>query len=248
MRNEVQQFDAAPDLSVLSWCASEIRQSLQNAVDALRRQLGAGPDDASALRAARTGVHQAHGALAIVGLSGVPMMTAEAERFLDAVESGALALDAAGVDAFAGACGAVAEYLDGLLAGEPHQPLHLFPYYRDLLAARGAQRIHPADLFVVPQPRRAFEAPEVRVRDAAALAAARGEFERGLLRLMRDPKDAAALAAMRDAVETVLHSERGARQAAFWRAALACFDAWRDGALPLDVPAKRLLARINLQI
>ena len=248
MRDEVQQFDAAPDLSVLSWCASEIRQSLQNAVDALRRQLGAGPDDASALRAARTGVHQAHGALAIVGLSGVPMMTAEAERFLDAVESGALSLDAAAVDAFAGACGAVAEYLDGLLAGEPHQPLHLFPYYRDLLAARGAQRIHPADLFVVPQPRRAFEAPEVRVRDAAALAAARGEFERGLLRLMRDPKDAAALAAMRDAVETVLHSERGARQAAFWRAALACFDAWRDGALPLDVPAKRLLARINLQI
>ena len=248
MRDEVQQFDAAPDLSVLSWCASEIRQSLQNAVDALRRQLGAGPDDASALRAARTGVHQAHGALAIVGLSGVPMMTAEAERFLDAVEGGAVSLDAAGVDAFAGACSAVAEYLDGLLAGEPHQPLYLFPYYRDLLAARGAQRIHPSDLFVVPQPVRAFDAPEVRVTQPATLAAARGEFERGLLKLMRDPTDAAALAAMRDAVDAVLHSERGARQAAFWRAALACFEAWRDGALPLDVPAKRLLARINLQI
>ncbi|MCM5572396.1 Hpt domain-containing protein [Burkholderiaceae bacterium FT117] len=247
--DEVQQFDAAPDLSVLSWCAAEIRQSLQNSVDSLRRQLAAGPDDASALRAARTGVHQAHGALAIVGLSGVPALTAEAERFIDAIERGAASLDEAAVEAFAGACGAVAEYLDGLLAGDAHQPLYLFPYYRDLLAARGESRIQASDLFVVPAPAGPIvEPPPIRVTDGGQLAAARADFERGLLKLMRDPADRAALDAMRAAVDTVLHSERGARQAVFWRAALACFEAWAGGSLPLDVAAKRLLARINLQI
>jgi chemosensory pili system protein ChpA (sensor histidine kinase/response regulator) len=249
MIEDDSQFDAAPDLSVLSWCAAEIRQSLQDAVDRLRRQLASGGADKAPLREARTSVHQAHGALSIVGLSGVPRVTAEAERFVEAIEGGALALDEAKIELFAGACAAVAEYLEDLLAGEPHQPLHLFPYYRDLLEARGAQRIHPSDLMIVSPPAGDLaDPPPVKVTDPAALAAARGGFERSLLKLMRDPGDKAALAVMRAAVDAVLHSERGARQAVFWRSALACFDAWRDGELALDVDAKRLLARINLQI
>ena len=44
--------DSGPELSVLSWCAGEIRQSLQTAGESLHRQLQAGPDDTSALRAA----------------------------------------------------------------------------------------------------------------------------------------------------------------------------------------------------
>src|SRR5690606_25795759 len=120
MRDEVLQFDAAPDLSVLSWCAAEIRQSLQDAVDRLRRQLASGGADKAPLREARTAVHQAHGALSIVGLSGVPRVTAEAERFVEAIEGGALAFDEAKIELFSGACAAVAEYLEDLLAGEPH--------------------------------------------------------------------------------------------------------------------------------
>ncbi len=42
---------------------------------------------------------------------------------------------------------ALLEYLEELLAGLPHQPVRLFPYYRSLLQVRGAERIHPADLF-----------------------------------------------------------------------------------------------------
>ncbi|MFA7666924.1 MAG: Hpt domain-containing protein, partial [Burkholderiaceae bacterium] len=249
MTGDNPPFDMPPDLSVLSWCVNEIKQSLQAAVDGLRQRQTAGPDDADALAAARAAVHQAHGALAIVGLSGVPKVTAAAERFVEAIESAELALDPAATDVFGAACAAVAEYLDALLAGEPHQPLYLYPYYRDLLQARGAARIHPADLLVVPRPAGDLcDPPPVKLTDPAAIAAARGGFERSLLKLMRDPADRAALTVMRTAVDAILHTARGARQPVFWRTLLACFDGWLSGKLAIGVDAKRLLARTNLQI
>ncbi|NLD70191.1 MAG: hybrid sensor histidine kinase/response regulator, partial [Limnobacter sp.] len=239
--------DSGPELSVLSWCAGEIRQSLQAAGEALRRQLQAGPDDASALRAAGIALHQAHGALSVVGLSGVQVLTAEGERLLDAFGSGSVELTESRASAFERACTALAEYLDGLLAGDRHQPLYLFPYYRDLAFARGAERVSPSDLLAL-RPNGLPALDPARHSDASALAAARAAFERGLLRLLRNPEDRQALLAMHGAVDTVLHSPRGRAQAPFWQAALACFEAWRDGALSLDVNGKRLLARINLQI
>ncbi|MEB2336199.1 MAG: Hpt domain-containing protein, partial [Burkholderiales bacterium] len=243
----------APDLATLSWCAGEIRDSLAASEAKLREQFGRGdgaPDDElSALRAARVTLHQAHGALVLVDLPGVPLLSAEAETLLDQVERGQLRLSRELVERIARSFGAIVEYLDEVLLGEPQQPLYLFPYYRDLLEARGAERVHPADLFVVPVAAQLVVADaQARVLDTATLSAARAQFERGLLQVLRKPDDAAGIAALHQAIDMVAGSQIGARHPTFWKVALAWFEALHDGAIVLDVYGKRLLARMNLQL
>ncbi len=243
----------APDLATLSWCVAEIRESLAASEAKLREQLGRGEgaedEDLSALRAARVTLHQAHGALALVDLPGVPLVSAEAETLLDQVERGQLRLSRELVERLARAFAAIVEYLDEALHGEPQPPLYLFPFYRDLLEARGAERVHPADLFVVPVAAQLVVADEqVRELDAATLSAARAQFERGLLQVLRRSADASGIVALHQAIDTVAGSQVGARHPTFWKVALAWFEALRDGAIELDVYGKRLLARMNLQL
>ncbi len=243
----------APDLATLSWCAGEIRESLAASEAKLREQLGRGDsahdDEMSALRAARVTLHQAHGALVLVDLPGVSLLSAEAETLLEQVGRGQLRLSRELVERIARGFGAIVEYLDEVLLGEPQQPLYLFPYYRDLLEARGAERVHPADLFVVPVAAQLVVADaQVRSLEGAALSAARAQFERGLLQVLRNPADAAGIAALHQAIDAVAGSQVGARHPTFWKVALAWFEALRDGAIALDVYGKRLLARMNLQL
>lgn len=245
-RNEALE---SVDLATLSWCIGEIRESLANCERRLRERLQAADDGGDALAAARAALHQAHGALAVVDVAGVSIVTGEAEQLLDRVVGGQVALDAPLVERFASAFNAVVEYLDELLLGQAQQPLYLFPYYASLLQARSAERIHPADLFVVPVSARLVEADAtVRERDPSELNGARVSFERALLSLLRDPADRTALATLHSAVATIGASQVGAAHPTFWKVALAYFEALRDGALVLDVYGKRLLARLNLQL
>ncbi|RIK92213.1 MAG: hypothetical protein DCC72_09785, partial [Burkholderiales bacterium] len=242
----------AADLSALSWCIGEIRESLAACERELRacRQEGEGAATGSPkLAAARSALHQAHGALSIVDLAGVTTVTGEAEAVLERVARGQLGLDDAMLDALARSFAAILEYLDELVLGEPQQPLYLFPYYESLLRLREAERIHPADLFVVPVRAQLVVAHDAaRTLGAAELNAARVAFERGLLSVLRDPLDSAGLAALHASVATIGGSQIGAAHPTFWKVALAYFEALRDGALSLDVYGKRLLARLNLQL
>jgi len=242
----------AADLSALSWCIGEIRESLAGCERELRAALQEGSGAVAGspkLAAARSALHQAHGALSIVDLAGVTTVTGEAETVLERVSRGQLALDDAMLDAVARTFVAILEYLDELVLGESQQPLYLFPYYASLLQLREAERIHPADLFVVPVRAQLVVAEGVaRKRDAAELTAVRVSFERGLLSVLRDPLDSAGLAALHASVATIGASQIGAAHPTFWKVALAYFEALRDGALSLDVYGKRLLARLNLQL
>ena len=85
----------ASDLVTLSWCLGEIRQALNQAEQLLERHLHSEEGDLAALRAARSQLHQAHGALQVVDIEGVSLLTQESEALLDAVERGDVAF---GVD------------------------------------------------------------------------------------------------------------------------------------------------------
>jgi len=82
------------DLTALSWCLGEIRESLSRAEACLEQQLQAEDDDVSQLKAARVHLHQAHGALQVVDMPGVAVVTQEAEGILDRVDRGELSLKA----------------------------------------------------------------------------------------------------------------------------------------------------------
>jgi chemosensory pili system protein ChpA (sensor histidine kinase/response regulator) len=137
-------FDTGP----LSWVMGEIREALNRSKAAIHEALTQDADaQITSMRHAKSFLHQAHGALQIVDVDGVAIITETVEDLLERVDAGQLALTSDLVRSIGNGYQALLEYLDELLSGMPHQPVRLFPYYRVLLEARGADRIHPADLF-----------------------------------------------------------------------------------------------------
>ena len=88
------------DLGPLSWVQGEIDQAIARGLDALAA-FRAAPTDEGALKHARTHIHQAAGAIQMVGLDAVVAYTDELERQLTRLESLPRAEIAATADAVA---------------------------------------------------------------------------------------------------------------------------------------------------
>ncbi|MFZ5538178.1 MAG: hypothetical protein ACOY5V_00370, partial [Pseudomonadota bacterium] len=198
-RDPNQLMDAAPDIAPLAWVIDEIRTSLNDAVGAAKTFLGT-KQDLDSLRNARNQVHQANGALQLLDLRGVALVTEAVEQLLRRWEADPKDCLPAAVRTIETALAAVIAYLEGLLSGRPNQPIRLYPYYRDVLQLNRALRVHPADLIFPDLSRRpAFHEIEVRPMTADQLRVRRVRFEEGLLGFLRDSEDARARRMMRDA-------------------------------------------------
>jgi chemosensory pili system protein ChpA (sensor histidine kinase/response regulator) len=138
------------DIGPLSWVKSEIDLALKQAEQDLASHAD-GPtvaaDAMAALQAARDNLHQAHGALTIVGLDGVTEFSLAIEDLLTALAAGRTPDAPAAIAAAEKGLAALHAYLDGLMAGETHQALSLYPIYRELALARGLPPPSPGELF-----------------------------------------------------------------------------------------------------
>ncbi|MFC5511829.1 Hpt domain-containing protein [Massilia jejuensis] len=237
-------FDTGP----LSWVIGEIRGALERSSaalnDAATRSAEAQP---TLLLHAKTHLHQAHGALQMVDVDGVGLLTACAEEALDRFKERTLDCTPEHARAVRDAFGAIGEYLDELVAGSAPQPLRLFPYYRALQELLGAERVHPADLL-------AIDAGVTLALPGAAVpdhAACRAQFEKALLPYLKSP-DAAAQRAnaglLAEAIAPLARAgaDAGARTA--WRALHTVATLVADGTLAGDLYVKQLFGQINLQL
>src|SRR3954469_12965860 len=153
---DTEQDLATNDLGPLAWVLEELRKSLESASSALRRFVrdaaqARGEDmasiDTGRLRIARQHMHQAVGALEMVGLAApahmLRSMEAAAQKFVErpelCTEAAAAKVERAGF--------ALTEYLEALLGGKAVAPLSLFPQYKDVQELCAADRVHPADLW-----------------------------------------------------------------------------------------------------
>ena len=241
------------DIVALSWCIPEIRESLARASAELDQHLNAEAGSTGHLKNARIHLHQAHGALQVADVSGVLVLTQEAESIIERGEHGELAIDSDAVAALKRALSAVAEYLEDLQAGSVLPPVVLFSFYRALLLLRGAERIDPADLYF----------PDLGIQPPAAIlahgdaadgddigmlaASARREFERGLLGFLRGDDNASAIRTMHAAMARMQMANPARHARAFFWMSLALLDALKHAALPVDLYSKRLVARVNIQ-
>ncbi|HAL37177.1 MAG TPA: hybrid sensor histidine kinase/response regulator, partial [Polaromonas sp.] len=188
------------DLGPLAWVLDELRKSLDGAAKALKRfvreaEVARGSDlaalDASQLRIARQQLHQAVGALEMVGLAGparvLRAMEAAVQKFVQQPEQCSQEA-AAKIER---ASFALTEYLEGVLADKPVSAVSLFPQYRDIQELVRADRIHPADLWPFEwrwlEPELAATA-EPRNYDDSARAA----MDQSVLQLMRGKAPQAA--------------------------------------------------------
>jgi len=237
-----------PDVAPLSWVIDEIRTALHAATQGLR-EFQATKLKNESLRAARDQVHQATGALQLLDLRGVALLTDAVEQLLRTWESKPTDCQPSAVKAVEAALAAVIAYLEGLLAGRPNQPLRLFPYYRDVQQLNNAARAHPADLMFPDLSRRpAFHNIEVRPLSTDQLRVKRAHFESALLAFLRDPKNANARLQMRDALGDLEQLPQRGLARSFWWVVRGLLEALQGDELPVDVDLKRVLARLNLQL
>ena len=245
---------AAGDLGPLAWVLDELRKSLDGATKALRRfvrdaELARGSDlaqlDASQLRIARQQLHQAVGALEMVGL-GAPAkvlrsMEALAQKFVQRPEL--CSEDAA--NKVERASFALTEYLEGVLKGKTASSVALFPQYRDVLELVGGDRIHPADLWPIVW--RWVDMPlPVAALPLAYDPAVRTRVDQAVLKVVRsgDPQAARAMAS----ISLGLAANAGQVEArVFWSISAAFFEALGRGLCPNDVFVKRTASRIIAQ-
>lgn len=242
------------DLGPLAWVLDELRKSLDGSAKALKRfvrdaELARGSDlaalDASQLRIARQQLHQAVGALEMVGLGAPALvlrsMEAAVQRFVQRPEQ-CNQEAAAKVEQ---ASFALTEYLEGVLADKPVSAVSLFPQYRDVQGLVGADRIHPADLWMYEW---RWMDPELPVTGEAAPYddAARQLLDPLALKIMRTG-DRQAAQSFRDMCLGFAQAEPAGEPRAFWKIAAGYFEALAQGLLKVDLYVKRGASRVLLQ-
>ena len=245
---------AVNDLGPLAWVFDELRKSLNGSAKALKRfvrDAEAAKDsdlatlDASQLRIARQQLHQAVGALEMVGLAGPALvlraMEAAVQKFIQ--HPGQCSQDAA--SKIEHASFALTEYLEGVLADKPVSPVSLFPQYRQVQELVKADRIHPADLW--PMEWRWLE-PELSARYEPRNydSESRTTFDQSVLQIMKGQAPLAAAGLKGLSLEfSARQTDR--QHGIFWKIAAAYFEALEHGLLPSDIYVRRASSRVLLQ-
>ena len=237
-------YDPGP----LSWVQGEIDEALARGLEALEAFV-ATPGDSTALKHARTHVHQAAGAIQMVGLDAVVAFTDEIERQLAALDDVPPQAVAAACPPIDRACRKLRIFLGELVDGAPPVPLKLFPEYEAMQRARGVRAVTPTDLFY-PDLSAAAPRHDAGALDATAMPAflvhQRRLFQRGLLAWLRGHADGAQQ--MRDVVAAIGRATPPGSLRAFWWSTTALADALVAKGLDSSFGVKQLVARIDLQI
>ncbi|MDO8249425.1 MAG: Hpt domain-containing protein [Rhodoferax sp.] len=241
------------DLGPLAWVLDELRKSLDGATKALRRfvrdaELARGSDlaalDASQLRIARQQLHQAVGALEMVGMAEpakvLRAMEALAQKFVQRPE---LCSDEA-ANKVERASFALTEYLEGVLKGKSASSVALFPQYRDVLELVGDDRVHPADLWPLEWRWIDVVMPEESM-PLAYDSSIRARLDGLVLKVVKSG-DATASKAMRDISLGFAAAQSALEPRVFWKICSAYFEAVSLGLCPADVYGKRAASRILL--
>ena len=245
---------ATTDLGPLAWVLDELRKSLDSSAKALKRfvreaEAARGSDlaalDASQLRIARQQLHQAVGALEMVGLTGPALvlraMEAAVQKFVQQPEQ----CNQEAAAKIERASFALSEYLEAVLANRVISPVSLFPQYREVQELVKADRIHPADLWPY----------EWRWREPALAAsvepknydeAARTTFDQSVLQLMKGAAPHAA-GALKGLSLGFSARQQDSQPRIFWKIAAAYFEALEHGALAIDLYVRRASSRILMQ-
>ena len=250
--NPAMQVAPEADMGPLAWLLDQISDNLQSARTALKRAaqqhddgiLGSSQAEKSGLRAARTQVHQASGAIELLGFFGAARLMQAAENALDLLIEHPEKLDTGALQRFEAGFNALVDFLEAQRAGKNEPALKLYPQYRDLMELAGAERIHPADLWDYD-----WTWPDAPgTPDNQPLTAEdRAQFEMALLHVLRGQQIASAMQDL-DAVAGRAQGSSQGPTASLWWLARGLFEAVGSTLLAPDLNIKRLLNRLNLQL
>ena len=238
------------DLGPLTWVKTEIDHSLAQARENLDK-VGLAPAERAPVKYILTHLHQATGALAMVGLGAATRFNEELEKLVASIESCEALAVPDRVATAKRAIGVISGYLDGLLAGTPDRPMLLLAAYLELNRARGASDATEGDLFHpdldAPLPPLAA-APIDDAVLAKGLALQRAQYQQALLKALRAAEPREALGQMQAAVSAIESLQAATPNRPFWSAAAAFFDALAFDGLAADAAVRPLFARVDQQV
>ena len=239
------------DLGPLTWVKTEIDHSLNQARENLDK-LVANPADRAPVKYILTHLHQATGALAMVGLGAATRFNEELEKLVAFLEKDDASQLPAAIAVAKKGISALSTYLDTLIAGQPDQPLRLLAPFIELNRGRGASDANEGDLFF---PNLAAELPALPAKEklddavlAKALAHQRSLYQQGLLRMLKGPDAAESLRSMHGAILAIESLQAATPNRPFWTAAAGFFDALVFAGIEHNGAAKPLFAKLDQQI
>ena len=233
------------DLGSLTWIKDEVDGALQAAQKALADWNGR---ETTPLRNAAAHLHQVYGALQIVDLQGLSLLTTQTERLL--AEMGERAeLRTAGKTAALRAIAAIQAYLDELVSGDADSEMRLTPLYGEIVTLRGGEAPPPSALFFpdiqIRAERLEVELPMDEAGRGLALRRARSQYQKGLLLFLQERGTSAGLALMEEAVQALMRAAPGPTYT-FWWSVAGLLERLRD--TPADAALKRLCGRLDAQM
>ena len=200
-RTDSSQTDAPlADLGPLAWVFDELRKSLDAANKAIKRfvretEQSRNNDleavDPSSLRVARQQIHQAVGALEMVGLGAPAQVLRAMEAAVQRFVQRPLVCNEEAARKVEQASFALVEYLEAVLNNKPVQPVALFAQYREVQELAAAERVHPADLWPY-EPRGVNVAAPANTTPLRCDAPLRSLFDRLVLLVVKTQSPAGA--------------------------------------------------------
>jgi chemosensory pili system protein ChpA (sensor histidine kinase/response regulator) len=244
------QFDIGP----LSWVMGEVREAISSASKKIQEALSQDVESqVTSLLHAKNHLHQANGAISMVEVEGVALLTETIEELLEKMQTGTLKLDQQNVTVISDALFAVIRYLEDILSGQKQQAVYLFPYYKALLTLKGADRIHPADLF--------FPALSMQEKIASLVLPThprqlnytqlRSRFEKLLLAVLTQKdktKLTDTLIQVNEIIADIEQAQTSLQSKAFWLVMRAYAEVMAQVIDKDEKHVKQILGRINLQI
>ncbi|MEO8598970.1 MAG: Hpt domain-containing protein [bacterium] len=244
----------------MSWVIGEIRDALGCSRLALQDAVAQDAESRStALYHAKTHLHQAHGALQMVDVDGVTIVTEAIEQLLERLAADKITLTQNHADIVGDAYQALLEHLEHVLSGAPQQAVRLYPYHKAILEAQGATRIHPADLFF-PQLSDPLAVPALDVDQmphtqhpmpSVSYTGLRQRFEMALLPFLKNgasKTEADGAAAMRAVIGEIEQAQTEPQARRFWWVMHGFAEAVCCNQIPIGRLVKQLFGLINLEI
>ena len=239
------------DTGPLNWVRSDIDAALQAALGRVQAY-SVDADLTNALRLAHDDAHQVTGALRMVGLEGAATLAGALESCLADINENRLQASDEVLRALRNTMEGLQRWVKDLADGRGSGELALFPLYKRLRELQGVERVFEGELFF----------PDLRTRAkgssannaisqadlTAAVKAARGLFQRGLLAFLRNIDAEQGLQRMRDALVTIERIAPSQASQTFWWACVGFVDSLLAHGVEADFYVKQLLARVDLQM
>ncbi len=242
------------DLSPLSWVLDELRKSLEGASKAIRRfvreanksrSAGLGSLDTAQLSVACQQLHQAVGALEMVGQVAPAKMLRAMESLTQKFVQQPEFCNEVSVAVIERASFALTEYLEGVLRGKSASAVALFPQYKDILKLIDEDRIHPADLFPIEWHWLDLKLSTISEPSQYGTLI-RSKLDSAMLNVVKTGNVVSAQT-LRDISLSLAAGQQKLEPRAFWQICASFFEALASKLCPLDVYAKRTASRVLSQ-